>query len=241
MSVTMIEGREDQRRKVLIAGGGVAGVEALLAFAALSPGRVSVELMAPEPDFVYRPLSVAEPFELAVVRRLPLAELAAEHDAHYRRDALVEVDPRRRVVTTRDGEELGYDSLLLAIGARATVALPGALTFSGPPDVEAFAVLLGQLEQGAVKRVAFAVPHAVRWPLPIYELALMTAAHLAARDVSGVAITVVTHEREPLDVFGRGTSERVRSLADAAGVEIVTSSAPASVGPDRLVLMNGAG
>lgn len=238
--MTMIEGREDQRRKVLIAGGGVAGVEALLAFAALSPGRVSVELMAPEPDFVYRPLSVAEPFELAVVRRLPLAELAAEHDAHYRRDALVEVDPRRRVVTTRDGEELGYDSLLLAIGARATVALPGALTFSGPPDVEAFAVLLGQLERGAVKRVAFAVPHAVRWPLPIYELALMTAAHLAARDVSGVAITVVTHEREPLDVFGRGTSERVRSLADAAGVEIVTSSAPASVEPDRLVLMNGA-
>ena len=68
----------------------------------------------------------------------------------------------------------------------------------------------------------------------------MTAAHLAARDVSGVAITVVTHEREPLDVFGRGASERVRSLAAAAGVEILTSSAPSSVDPDRLVLMSGA-
>jgi len=241
MTVTVIEGREDQRRRVLIAGGGVAGVEALLAFAALAPGRVSVELMAPEPDFTYRPLSVAEPFQLGTVRRLSLAELAAEHDAHYRRDALVQVDPRRRVVMTRAGTELGYDFLILAVGARATVALPGALTFSGLPDVEAFAVLLGQLERGAAKRVAFAVPHVVRWPLPIYELALMTAAHLEQRDVSGAAVTIVTHEREPLDVFGRGASERVRSLADAAGVDIVTSSAPASVERERLVLMNGAG
>ena len=240
MSVTVIEGGEDQRRKVLIAGGGVAGVEALLAFAALAPGRVSVELMAPEPDFVYRPLSVAEPFELAVVRRLPLAELAAEHDARYRRDALVQVDPRRRVAITRAGTELDYDFLLLAVGARATAALPGALTFRGPEDIGAFEELLGRLERGAVKRVVFAVPHPVRWPLPIYELALMTAAHLAARDVSGAAVTVVTHEREPLDVFGRGASERVRSLAAAAGVDIVTSSAPASVEPERLVLMNGA-
>jgi sulfide:quinone oxidoreductase len=240
MSVTVIEGRKDQRRKVLIAGGGVAGVEALLAFAALAPDRVSVELMAPEPDFAYRPLSVAEPFQLGQVRRMSLADLAAEHDARYRRDALVQVDAGRRVAITRAGEEVEYDSLLLAVGARATVALPGALTFRGPEDVEAFEELLGELERGAVKRVVFAVPHPVRWPLPIYELALMTAAHLAARDVSGVAITVVTHEREPLDVFGRGAGERVRSLAAAAGVEILTSSAPSSVEPDRLVLMSGA-
>ncbi len=240
MSVTMIEGREDQRRKVLIAGGGVAGVEALLAFAALAPDRVSVELMAPKREFAYRPMAVAEPFDVGGVRRLPLAEVAAEHDARYREDALAEVEPRRRVAITSSGAELSYDFLLLAMGARATVALPGALTFRGPQDVEAFGVLLGRLERGAAKRVAFAVPHAVRWPVPIYELALMTAAHLAAREVSGVEIAVVTHEREPLDVFGPGASARVRALAAAAGVELVTSSAPASVEAGRLVLMSGA-
>jgi sulfide:quinone oxidoreductase len=106
MSTTVIEGREDQRRRVLIAGGGVAGVEALLAFAELAPSRVRVELMAPEPDFAYRPLAVAEPFEAAAVRRLPLAGLAAEHQARYRQDSLASVDPRRRVVITRDGVEL---------------------------------------------------------------------------------------------------------------------------------------
>jgi sulfide:quinone oxidoreductase len=195
--------------------------------------------MAPEPDFAYRPLAVAEPFGVADVRRLPLAGVAAEHGARFRQDALAEVDPGRRVALTSAGAELPYDFLLLAMGARATVTLPGALTFRGPPDVEAFGVLLERLESGAAKRVVFAVPHAVKWPLPMYELALMTAAHLAAHDVSGVEITVVTHEHAPLDVFGRGASERVLSLATAAGVEIVTSSAPATVEPDRVVLMSG--
>src|SRR5687768_7638977 len=185
MSVTITEGRESERRKVLIAGGGVAGVEALLAFAALAPTRVGVELLAPEPEFAYRPLSVAEPFQLAQARRLSLAELAGEHGGRYRQDALAEVDPARRVVTTAAGTELDYDFLLLALGARAAVALPGALTFRGLADVDSFAELLVKLERGAVKRVAFAVPHEVRWPLPLYELALMTAAHVAASGVQG--------------------------------------------------------
>ena len=235
----MIEGRRDERRKVLIAGGGVAGVEVLLALAAIAPGRLSVELVAPEPDFVYRPLSVAEPFELAEVKRISLAGLAEEHGARYRHDAFREVDAGRRVVMTDSDTELPYDFLMVAVGARATEALPGALTFRGPGDVDAFVELLGKLQRGAVNSVAFAVPHVVRWPLPIYELALMTAAHLAARDASRVPVTVVTHEPEPLSMFGRGASERVRSLAAAAGVELVTSVAPSSIEPGRLLLMNG--
>ena len=240
MTVTAIEGGRDERRRVLIAGGGVAGVEGLLALAALAPGRVTVELIGPDREFAYRPLSVAEPFDLAEARTLPLVELAAEHDAHYRQDALAEVDPRRRVVLTRAGAELGYDYLLLAIGARMTVALPGAIRFRGPQDVAEFGELVAALERGTVKRVVFAVPHPVRWPLPIYELALLTATHLAARQVHGAQVAVVTHERDPLDVFGPGASERVASLAAAAGVELITSSAPASVEPDGLVLMSGA-
>lgn len=240
MTVTVVEGRADRRRKVVIAGGGVAGIEALLALAELAPRRVSVELVAPGSEYAYRPMSVAEPFRLADVRRVSLPGLAAERGARHRVDALVRVEPSRRVAITRAGAELDYDFLLLAIGARAGVALPGALTFSGPPDVEAFEELLGRLERGAVRRVVFAVPHPVRWPLPIYELALMTATHLAACEVSGARLTVVTHEREPLAVFGPGASERIRTLAAAAGVELVTSSAPAAVERDRLVLMSGA-
>ena len=44
--------------RVLVAGGGVAGLETVLALRELAGARVSVTLLAPEPDFVYRPQSV---------------------------------------------------------------------------------------------------------------------------------------------------------------------------------------
>jgi sulfide:quinone oxidoreductase len=240
VSVTITEGGADERRKVLIAGGGVAGAETLLALGAIAPSRFSIELIAPDPDLTYRPLSVAEPFGRAVTRRLPLAELAADRGAHYRCDGLERVDPAARVVHTSTGTALPYDFLVLAMGARASVALPGAVTFRGPADIVAFEQLLAGVEEGAVRRLAFAVPHGVAWPLPIYELALMTAAHLAAAGTPEAEITIVTPEREPLDIFGPAPSKRVRALAEEAGIRLLTSHAPSSVEPGSLVLMSGA-
>ena len=51
--------------RVVIAGGGVAGLEAMLAIRDLGGDLVDVELLSPEHHFWYRPLSVAEPFGLA--------------------------------------------------------------------------------------------------------------------------------------------------------------------------------
>ena len=59
MNVTLIQGRGEPPLDVIIAGGGVAGLEALLALHELAGPRVNVELLAPEHDFVYRPLAVA--------------------------------------------------------------------------------------------------------------------------------------------------------------------------------------
>ena len=70
--------KRDDPMNVLIAGGGVAALEAALALRALAEERVRVELLAPEHHFFYRPLAVAEPFELGRVERFDLAELAAE-------------------------------------------------------------------------------------------------------------------------------------------------------------------
>ena len=49
----------DGTRKVLIAGGGVAALEAALALRDLAADLVSIELLAPEHHFWYRPLAVA--------------------------------------------------------------------------------------------------------------------------------------------------------------------------------------
>jgi sulfide:quinone oxidoreductase len=66
---------------VVIAGGGVAAIEALIALRDLLNGFVGIDLVAPSANFVYRPLSVAEPFGLVAPRRFALREIAADHGA----------------------------------------------------------------------------------------------------------------------------------------------------------------
>lgn len=55
--------------RVLVAGGGVAGLETLLALRHLAGDRIERTLLTPEPEFVYRPMAVAEPFSRGRAQR----------------------------------------------------------------------------------------------------------------------------------------------------------------------------
>src|SRR5262249_1500717 len=138
----------------------------------------------------YRPLSVAEPFELGEAHRYELGELAEAAGATFTLGALEGVDAVRHVARTSVGD-IAYDVLLVAVGAIAAPAVDGALTFRGPADNERFRDLLGDIERGDVRRVAFVVPSGAVWSLPIYELALMTAARSP-----GAEVMLVTPEEE---------------------------------------------
>lgn len=226
-------------QRVVIAGGGVAAIEALLALRAEPDVPLLIGLLAPRAAFVYRPLAVAEPFGRAVATRFDLAEIAAEQDALLHRDALAAVDVRAGEVETMGGDRLPFDALLVAVGAQAHEALAGVLTFAGPASSPDFARLLGQLERGELRSVTFAVPPGRTWPLPIYELALLTADHLATRGVQGVALRLVTPEQAPLESFGEAASRSVGELLGAAGIELHLARAPAAVEDGSLLLEGG--
>ena len=68
--------------EVVIAGGGVAALEATLALRALAGDRVSITLVAPNAEFHYRPLVVREPFTSAPTSAYKLAEIAQRAGAH---------------------------------------------------------------------------------------------------------------------------------------------------------------
>jgi sulfide:quinone oxidoreductase len=224
-----------ERLHVLIAGAGVAGLEAALALHSLGPDRVTVELVAPEEEFTYRPLSVAEPFRAGEVRRFPLQVLADEAGAQLRQGAVQAVDPERRRLRT-DREELRYDALLLALGARAREAVHGATTFAGPGDEPALAAVLDDARKGEAKKIVFAVPEGVTWPLPAYELALLTQIALADSGVSGASVELVTPEAAPLELFGERAGEALRELLDLRGVALTLNRAPVSFEDGRLRL-----
>jgi sulfide:quinone oxidoreductase len=213
---------------VLVAGGGVAALEATLALRKLAEERVTVELVAPEDHFTYRPLAVAEPFRVGEVRRFPLGPLVEAAGGRLRQGVVVSVDPVRHIVSTGEGDTLSYDVLLLALGARPLEAVPGALTFRGPGDEPALVALLDEALSGAVRRLAFAVPEGAAWPLPLYELALLTSSYLTDHGAMGCEFTLVTPEDAPLALFGIAASDATRELLEIRGIELRLRTAPVS-------------
>jgi sulfide:quinone oxidoreductase len=217
----------------------VAGVEALLALRALAEQGPSIELVSPDPDLAYRPLRVTEPFDLGEVRRFPLKDIAADQRARFRPGALTSVDTEGRQARLRSGEWLSYDALLVAPGARARNTVPGALAFQGRAGTNDVAAALEALRAGRIRRLAFVAPSGVSWPLPLYELALLTAWRLENDGVSGATLAIVTPEQGPLDIFGAEAAARVRALVGERGVDLHTGARPVEVGDGRVVLEDG--
>jgi sulfide:quinone oxidoreductase len=212
--------------RVVIAGGGVASLEAILALSELKRAGLAIELLAPEGEFTYRAMSVAQPFGSPARPKLDLAAFCAEHGAELHSDRLSEVWPQQQRVLLDSGDEIYYDALLIALGATPYEALEGALTFRGPADVVPFGILLDEIAAGQARRLAFAVPAEVAWSLPLYELALLTAQRLKDRGADDFELMFVTHEQRPLGVFGIETSEHVSSLLDGAGVKTIFGRTP---------------
>lgn len=227
----------ERDEQILIAGGGVAALEAMLALRALADTRLSVGILAPEPHFWYRPLAVAEPFGLAEVRHFELSALANEAGAGFMVGELLSVDTARRIAYTAPGGAVQYEALLIACGALPRPAIPGAITFRGPADTSKIEQLLAEIEAGAVRRVAFVVPTGAVWSLPAYELALMMAARIIARGLENVSVALVTPEDEPLHLFGQVASDAVRALLNERHVAVYTRAYPAEVGDGVLHLV----
>src|SRR4051812_35041976 len=141
--------------RVLIAGGGVGGLEAALALRALAGDRVDVTLVADASHFVYRPLSVGVPFDGAATVRAELAAVAEERGFALVSDRVTAVEADRRRLVTQDSGPLQYDHLVLSLGAVQEPAVPDALPFRGPADVERFRSALGALEDRDGATVAF--------------------------------------------------------------------------------------
>jgi sulfide:quinone oxidoreductase len=226
-------------QRVLVAGAGVAGLETALALRALAADVVSVELLTPEREFVYRPLAVAEPFRVGEARRFPLERLVSAAGAQLRQGTLSELDWKQKRVRLADGSTLGYEMLVLALGARALEAIPGALTFRGPEDGPALSELLDRATGGDLKRIVFALPPGSTWPLPLYELAFLTAAYLVEHLTRGVEVVLVTPEGRPLAEFGKAASDAIEGLLAIRGIRLEVSTVATAWRGGRLDLAGG--
>jgi NADH dehydrogenase FAD-containing subunit len=159
------------RPRVVVAGGGVGGLEAVLALRAHLAGRADLIHLTGQGTFIYRPWATGEVFGRGAIVGVDLAGMAADLGIELVVDTLEAVDPEAKTLTTSDGE-LTYDQLVLALGAVPVEIVEGAFTFRGPENA-------GELRERLEARpasIAFVTTASSVWPLPAYELALLAAA-----------------------------------------------------------------
>jgi sulfide:quinone oxidoreductase len=229
------------RAHVLIAGGGVAALETLLALNSLAGHVIEITLVAPDRRFLYRPVTVAEAFDRGEARSWPLDELVTEEaNGTLIRASLQEVLAREHVAVLSDGARIPFDVLVVAVGAVMTDALPGALNFRGREDVPALRRILDDLVDRTAGSIAFVLPSGRMWSLPLYELALLAAAHLRDRGAAETRLHLITPEVAPLELFGPQTAQAISPLLAARGIELHTASMAVRVEQREIVLAGGA-
>ena len=231
--------RDSPTYKVLIAGAGSAAMEAAFRLQHIGEGRIDTTILAPDDEFATHAMAVLIPFAAGDVLHEPVAGLARQAGAQLRHGRLASVDAAAHQVTTAEGEAIGYDALLIAVGAVQRVPPRHALAFGAPGTEERMHGLVQDLEAGFVRRIAFVVPAGATWPVPLYELALM-AADRAYEMCLNPELTLVTWERAPLELFGAEASDTLAARLADRGIAVV-SGAQAAVPAAGLVELHPGG
>ena len=209
--------------RVLIAGGGVAGLESLMALHALAGSRVELTLVAPDDEFVYRPLAVDERFVVTHMRRVPLHRAAGDAGAAFVATTIEAVEPEQKIASTSRGERLEYDALVLALGAEAMPAVSNVLTWDDRSDAEVLGGLLQDVQRGYSRRVGVLIPPGPGWPLRGYELALLIKLEVGSMSID-VETTIVTAEPAPLARLGEHALALVSNELERAGIVVVSAT-----------------
>lgn len=201
----------------------MAALETALALQALAPEQTATTVIAPNDEFVYRPMTVREPFSYPPAGRYELAQIVSDAGAKLVVDELAWIDPEKQIVHTAGGAQIEYDALMLALGASARPRYEHALTIDDRRLDETLRGLIQDIEEGYTHSLAFVSPGRMAWQLPMYELALMTAGRAYDMDVE-LEISLVTPEDRPLGIFGTAASNAVAELLEQAHIKTIHSA-----------------
>ena len=226
---------------MLIAGGGFGAVEAMLALRALAPERVRVTLISASPVLAYKPAATTESFDETPPRTYDLQAIAADVGASFRLDRLEAVASHDHSVRLdvlcfpglrRPRARGGRPPHQVDTG-RADVPRPAGGAAHPPPR-------RANCAPGSSTASSLPCQHGCSWPLPLYELALLTATHLQEHGAAG-EVVLVSPEITPLQVFGAQASRLVADLLAERGVRFIGESDPQSVEHDGALLLGSGG
>jgi sulfide:quinone oxidoreductase len=157
--------------------------------------------------------------------------IARRTEAEWVQDTVDWLDPDAQSVHTGAGRTWPT-ALLLAVGGQLGVPFEHVTVF----DDDTFQGLVQDVEGGYTRSVALVLPEGPSWPLPAYELALMTSERATSMGEEGLGVTLVTPEPAPLAALGGEVSQAVAALLDEARVTVYTDAEPSVPASRRLVV-----
>jgi sulfide:quinone oxidoreductase len=205
-------------QELVILGGGIAGIEALLAARDLVGDRARLTLISPEPDFLYKPLSVEEPFSGDPARRFELPPFLDDLGGRFVAAQATRVRPEEHLVELSNGADVAYDRLIVCLGARAIPPFEQGTTLRDGATMGIDGLLRSSAEHPS-RTLAVVLPPGPSWPLPAYELGMMIKRRSTELEAYGIEVEIVTPEEAPLMIFGRIASDAVAELLRGRGIK----------------------
>lgn len=237
------------KAKILVLGGGFAGLETAFTLRARLGDRAAITLVSDKDAFLFKPNTIYIPFGAdPEALKIPLALPAKRRDIELVLGAFEELDPDARTARA-GGRTLGYDFLVLATGAgMSPEEVPGlaehAETIWTPEEMASLGVRLGELvaraRSGQRQQVLFAVPSGNKCAGPLYEIVFMLETWLRRRGVRDrVELTWTTFEQTFIQAFGPKLHEVVTAEFAARGIEGHTDWSLVAVEPGEARYANG--
>ena len=226
--------------QVVVLGGGIAGVEAVLALDDLAGDRATLTLVSDRPEFVMKPLVAEEPFSGIPADTYELDPLMKGVGGRLAIRRATEVRTDEKEIVVDDGSTIGYDALLVCIGARPVPAFKEATTLTATAPLP-ISELITQAVRHPSKTLSILVPPGESWPLPAYEFALQTQQRAVRLGLDDLQVELVTPEDRALAIFGPRASAAVEELLRARGIALRTQTRVEELADGQLACHPGKG
>jgi sulfide:quinone oxidoreductase len=234
--------------RVVVVGGGFAGLEAAFTLRQRLGDQVDITLVSKRATFLFKPNTIYVPFgadEQSL--SFPIARPAVRRSMRFHHGIVSGIDDRRVELT--DGSRIGFDFAVLATGAAMSPdEIPGlaehAETIWTLAQMRSLGRRLLDLDaatsHGHVRRIQFLVPPGNMCAGPLYEMILMLDTWLRRRHLRDrVSLHWATYEDSYIQAFGPRLHQVVTGEFTRRGIAGRSGVAVAKVSGDEVLYEDG--
>jgi sulfide:quinone oxidoreductase len=232
--------------KILVLGGGFAGVVAAESLAQKLGPEHDITLVSRNRRFLFYPALVRLAFGQCETDDIEfdLREAMLDRRVRFVRGEVARIYPSERFITFAHGDlvgEMPYDYLLLAVGRRlATERVTGffenAHHLLGVDDAKKFGAAARNFNRG---RAVIGHCRDARLPIPVFETAFALSNSLKEKGVRDQCQIIIANSEDLDAMFGISLSKELTAALQSHGVEFVADFPIVKVTADSVVAEDG--